>query len=113
MRERLPKNSGLCSRCHGPRSNAEKRYCKTCHAAWMREHRPKYSDLTDEQRQRSNARAYAHVCRDGGKLIKQSCEQCGDENSQIHHDDYSKPLEIKWLCRKHHLELHSNRRSVV
>lgn len=40
-----------------------------------------------------------------GKLTKQPCEKCGAE-AQAHHPDYSKPLEIMWLCRKHHLEEH-------
>jgi len=38
------------------------------------------------------------------KLIRQDC-WCG-ERGQAHHDDYSKPLEVKWLCIKHHAELH-------
>ena len=44
-----------------------------------------------------------------GKLIKLPCEICGTTNNiHAHHPDYSKPLNIIWLCRKHHIELHSN-----
>ena len=31
----------------------------------------------------------------------QPCEVCGAEG-QRHHDDYSKPDQIRWLCRTHH-----------
>ena len=41
-----------------------------------------------------------------GTLIKQSCEVCGDKNSQAHHEDYSKPLDVMWLCRIHHMQHH-------
>ena len=41
-----------------------------------------------------------------GRLIRQPCEVCGSKNVQAHHDDYSKPLEVRWLCFKHHRELH-------
>ena len=41
-----------------------------------------------------------------GKLIKQKCENCGDKNTQAHHDDYSKPLEVRWLCNKCHKQWH-------
>lgn len=41
-----------------------------------------------------------------GTLVRQPCEKCGDEKVEAHHDDYSKPLEVRWLCRKHHLEHH-------
>lgn len=27
-----------------------------------------------------------------------------------HHPDYSKPTEIKWLCREHHQQIHSHQR---
>lgn len=39
-------------------------------------------------------------------LIKELCF-CGEE-SEAHHPDYSKPLDVIWLCRKHHLEIHYN-----
>ncbi len=43
-----------------------------------------------------------------GKIIKpQQCEQCGsDKFLHGHHDDYSKPLEVQWLCRLCHKGKH-------
>ena len=44
-----------------------------------------------------------------GTLVRQPCEECGCEPAQGHHDDYSKPLEVRWLCRTHHARLHRGR----
>lgn len=41
-----------------------------------------------------------------GKIVRQPCEVCGSERSHGHHDDYSKPLEVRWLCAVHHAEQH-------
>ena len=41
-----------------------------------------------------------------GRLIRQPCEVCADPKVEAHHDDYTKPLEVRWLCREHHLEHH-------
>ena len=40
-----------------------------------------------------------------GKLLRQPCEVCG-EWAQAHHPDYSKPLDVKWLCGIHHRAEH-------
>lgn len=40
-----------------------------------------------------------------GLIMPEPCEICG-EKGQCHHDDYSKPLEVRWLCMKHHGEQH-------
>jgi len=40
------------------------------------------------------------------RIQKQACRVCGDTSTEGHHPDYSKPLEVIWLCKKHHLELH-------
>lgn len=51
-------------------------------------------------------KAHAHTTtgnavRDG-KLVRKPCEICGKEKSEAHHEDYSKPLEVIWLCKQHH-----------
>lgn len=42
-----------------------------------------------------------------GKLTKMPCETCGTiAGVHAHHDDYSKPLEVRWLCPVHHKQWH-------
>lgn len=41
-----------------------------------------------------------------GKITKTACIICGDVNVEAHHDDYTNPLDVKWMCKKHHLEMH-------
>ena len=43
-----------------------------------------------------------------GILTRQPCEVCGAEKAQAHHDDYGKPLDVRWLCSKHHAEWHKH-----
>jgi hypothetical protein len=43
-----------------------------------------------------------------GILKKKPCEVCGTAKFvHAHHDDYSKRLEVNWLCPKHHKERHA------
>ncbi|WP_137137348.1 hypothetical protein [Pseudomonas asiatica] len=43
-----------------------------------------------------------------GSLAKKPCEVCGNEKRpHAHHDDYSKPLDVVWLCHQHHMERHA------
>ena len=45
-----------------------------------------------------------------GRLLKKPCQICGKPNAFAHHDDYSKPLDVKWFCNFHHCEYHKNGR---
>lgn len=42
-----------------------------------------------------------------GNITKQPCEGCGAEKVHAHHDDYSKPLEVKWFCPQCHKDYHA------
>lgn len=55
-------------------------------------------------------RAVGNAVRDN-RLIKPTiCENCNTEKDKRlihgHHSDYSKPLEVMWLCHKCHVEWH-------
>ena len=41
-----------------------------------------------------------------GKLVRGACAVCGAREVDAHHDDYSRPLAVTWLCRQHHLHVH-------
>lgn len=64
--------------------------------------------LTDEQKaRRIAARNYLNSLIRKGLIKREGCYICGEmENVEAHHDDYSKPLEVEWLCKKHHAEHH-------
>ena len=41
-----------------------------------------------------------------GRLNRKPCEVCGATRVHGHHHDYSKPLDVRWLCPIHHKEYH-------
>lgn len=41
-----------------------------------------------------------------GDLVRQPCEVCGGTHVEAHHDDYAKPLDVRWLCPTHHKAHH-------
>lgn len=60
--------------------------------------------------QKRNAVTLVNNAKRDGKIEQKPCLICGDTNVQAHHEDYSKPLDVIWLCPKHHSELHKKRR---
>jgi hypothetical protein len=40
------------------------------------------------------------------KLFQEPCEICGNPETHAHHDNYLKPLNVRWLCPAHHSQWH-------
>lgn len=91
--------------------------CKECMAierARLREHYKEWRDTEERKaiyasyrRARYQKDKYKIKARNAArKLERKPCEVCGESNSQAHHNDYDKPLNVRWLCSKHHREWH-------
>ena len=57
-------------------------------------------------REKRKAHLAVQSALESGAISKFPCVRCGAINTDAHHEDYSKPLEVIWLCRKHHAERH-------
>lgn len=45
------------------------------------------------------------------RLQKKPCSVCGNPKVQAHHDDYTKPLDVEWLCTSCHALHHKMQRA--
>jgi hypothetical protein len=72
----------------------------------------KYSEKPESLKIKERARSYANMYLKRGKIKKTPCIICGDKDTQAHHEDYSKPADVVWLCRKHHFEYHKLKKAV-
>ena len=73
---------------------------KSLVAEYQKKHRQAYPEKYKARNAVSNA------LRDG-KIVKAPCS-CGSEKVEAHHADYSKPLEVMWLCFSCHRLLHGH-----
>lgn len=100
----LRHRTGKCQ-CGKPFASYSGYLCVECYKKIRNDKRedPEYALHVLKDRVRSLTRSY--ISR--GILIKGTCEACGtNENIDAHHDDYAKPMDIRWLCKKHHREHH-------
>ena len=66
-----------------------------------------------DYRQKNSEKVKAHDALNhavkSGKVKRLPCEICGEKRKyrvHAHHDNYAKPLEVRWLCVVHHKEIH-------
>ncbi len=93
-----------CDECCEVKSAYDRAY-RQANLEKVREHDRLPHRKVQLRRDPAKVRARNRAWRRFGK-DKQPCEMCGDPNTQIHHDDYDKPLEIRWLCLKCHGVVH-------
>jgi hypothetical protein len=73
---------------------------------WRKTHR-----LSGESLARARARSYAGTYYRRGKLMRpDTCADCSAPPEEMHHEDYSKPLEVTWLCCRCHRRRERERR---
>ena len=60
----------------------------------------------EKNRDKARAHSIFHAGIRHGSVCIEPCLVCGEFNAYAHHDDYSKPLVVSWVCPTHHTELH-------
>lgn len=65
----------------------------------------KKNQANQNRKERKARNALNHAIRKG-RLKRNPCERCGEKKTQGHHEDYSKPLDVVWLCIDCHGERH-------
>jgi len=61
--------------------------------------------LNNPERIETNKLCYYAVST--SKIVKQPCIICHNTKAEGHHFDYTRPLDVMWLCRKHHKQTHN------
>jgi len=105
--------------------------CKECHKRKMRQYHWKNRDerlryerrrnqtpkrkaaltASGKRQRKANSQKYkarnavSNAKRDG-KIVQQPCVKCGNPKSEAHHEDYSRPLDVTWLCFQCHRQVH-------
>lgn len=95
------------------RKEANKEYQKT-EVGKIATNRAKKKWSEQHPKERAAQCILKHAIR-AGKIKKEPCEKCGSIiRIHGHHDDYTKPLDVRWLCPKchslHHKQLREERR---
>lgn len=121
-------NKKKCSKCDREKSlcdfSPHKRmalgrqsYCKQCVIEWKAANKKavaKSHQKSDKKKrlkylEKEKARHLTYYAVKTGGLIRPDyCESCFTESPvEGHHKDYSKPLDVEWLCRKCHSNVHN------
>lgn len=109
-----------CTRCRNLRDDIEPgiKTCNSCRRSKAKYQRTetgrlkqqaakdKWRKNTDKGKLLTWVHSRVYVAVNNGTLVKQPCEQCGNTVVHAHHDDYDKPLDVRWLCQQHHVEVH-------
>lgn len=107
-----------CKQCH---SEVSRRYVaanpEKHHRAvkkWRESNRDKTRAISRKWREQNPEKRAAHIAVvrgiRAGEIVKTAaCQECyiRTEDLHAHHDDYTKPLTVRWLCRRCHALVHA------
>ena len=112
-----------CKKCTR-KDSEDRRKIKEKNNNWFLSERKRHREKSQKYREegRNNSKSYskkwdlenpekkkAHMAVKNalrsGRMHRHPCCICGNK-AHAHHEDYSKPLEVIWLCPKHHGERH-------
>ena len=116
-------NEKICSRCRTSKPVAEFDHarcsrdghhhrCKSCDRKRDRQRvaNGSFSESSARWVARNRSAAVAHkllrAALHRGLVKRLPCQVCGGRGAHGHHEDYSAPLEVIWLCRWCHHERH-------
>ena len=118
----IKNRTGKCQ-CGNEIAPYSKCYCVSCATNWRRNYlnthpkvkeklnrsaRERYYNSGEEQF-KVYVRGMTNRALRLGYITKGACEICNEvENVEAHHDNYLKPLDVRWLCKKHHTEHHND-----
>jgi len=114
---------------HGGMADGYLNKCKKCTRKRVKKHRNVNVDrIRQYDRERGNRQDMEYVrdyrarfpkkykatnavnnaIRDGKMKKGKKCEMCSSSDSIVgHHDDYNKPLSVRWLCQSCHKQWHA------
>lgn len=127
LREQL---TGECSDCRVVGKIRRDGRCQSCHSAWRwandPEHRAKvqarnqawvranreyYRDRYHREKDKCTARIALNGALKMGRVTREPCETCSSTTDvEGHHDDYTRPLDVRWLCTVCHAAEHRMQR---
>lgn len=105
-----------CAACTSADSRAyrakNRSACRTPVSAEATRRRYERLRADPEKRAKIDARTNARRAIREGRLFREPCEVCGAAEVHAHHDDYSQPLNVRWLCPAHHRDHHAAERAL-
>ncbi len=121
----------ICKNCKENKRHKAKGYCEPCYDKLRRrQHRVENKGIVNKQQKeyyirnkekivlkrkedrvlnpmRHRARELIkRAIRSGTVIRMSSCSNCDNKNPEAHHDDYTKPFDVRWLCKRCHMQLH-------
>ena len=101
---------GKCSECHEENVDVLDVhgvwYCSKCYKE-NSNHLSYRHKMNEKDKMMQKARIIVHKMVKEGSLFPEKCIVCGKLPTEAHHEDYNKPLNVKWVCKKHHKEIHN------